>query len=93
MAQKVEDLTCMEDALCRKQQVDSSVFFPEKHDPETRIKMVEARRICGECSVMEQCREYAINYERLGFWGGLTERQRAAVRRDRELKLGKRYLD
>lgn len=61
-------------------QVDPEVFFPPKGGSGK-----QARRICNVCPVMEACREYAINRPQIGgIWGGLTENQRAVVRKERE---------
>lgn len=31
------------------------------------------RRICLKCPLVKECREWAINNEDYGFWGGLTQ--------------------
>jgi len=57
-------------------------FFPEKGGS-TR----EAKRICSGCEVRAECLEYALaNDERFGIWGGLSERERRRVRRQRALE-------
>ncbi|MDR0435745.1 MAG: WhiB family transcriptional regulator [Propionibacteriaceae bacterium] len=64
-------------ALCA--QTDPEAFFPEKGGS-TR----EAKRVCAQCEVREECLEYAlVNDERFGIWGGLSERERRDVRRRR----------
>lgn len=56
---------------------DPEAFFPEKGGS-TR----EAKRICGECEVRQECLEYALeNDERFGIWGGLSERERRRYKR------------
>ncbi|MDR2620836.1 MAG: WhiB family transcriptional regulator [Propionibacteriaceae bacterium] len=68
-------LAWQESALCA--QTDPEAFFPEKGGS-TR----EAKRVCAQCDVREQCLEYALlNDERFGIWGGLSERERRGVRR------------
>ena len=65
-----------EQALCA--QTDPEAFFPEKGGS-TR----EAKRICQACAVRDECLEYALlNDERLGIWGGLSERERRRLKRD-----------
>ena len=62
-------------ALCA--QTDPEAFFPEKGGS-TR----EAKRICASCEVRTECLEYALqNDERLGIWGGLSERERRRLKR------------
>ncbi len=64
-----------ERALCA--QTDPEAFFPEKGGS-TR----EAKRICTRCEVRDECLEYALGAdERFGVWGGLSERERRAIKR------------
>lgn len=70
-------LAWQSDALCA--QTDPEAFFPEKGGS-TR----DAKRICTSCEVRAQCLQYALeNDERFGIWGGLSERERRRLRRDR----------
>ncbi|RBQ21545.1 WhiB family transcriptional regulator [Spongiactinospora rosea] len=44
----------------------------------------DARVICARCPVWRQCREYALEAgEEDGMWGGLTPRERRAIRQSR----------
>lgn len=64
-----------QDALCA--QTDPDAFFPEKGGS-TR----DAKTICRECDVTEDCLLYALrNDERFGIWGGLSERERRKLKR------------
>ncbi len=64
-----------ERALCA--QTDPEAFFPEKGGS-TR----EAKKVCQNCEVRQECLEYALaNDERFGIWGGLSERERRKLRR------------
>lgn len=40
------------------------------------------KRACRMCPILSECREYAIEHETQGFWGGLTmsDRQRLRAR-------------
>ncbi len=59
--------------------VDTSLFFPER-GASTR----EAKEVCRGCVVVKQCLEFALqNGEKYGIWGGLTERERKRIRRQR----------
>ncbi|HEU0257569.1 MAG TPA: WhiB family transcriptional regulator [Microbacteriaceae bacterium] len=75
-AGETEDpLAWQADALCA--QTDPEIFFPEKGGS-TR----EAKKICEQCPVRQQCLQYALqNDERFGIWGGLSERERRRLRR------------
>lgn len=61
--------------------VDPDLFFPERGGS-TR----EAKAVCRGCVVREACLEYALaNGEKFGIWGGLSERERRRIRRQRVL--------
>ena len=62
--------------------VDPDLFFPER-GASTR----EAKAVCKGCEVRDDCLEYALaNGEKFGIWGGLSERERRRVRRQRALE-------
>lgn len=66
-----------EDANCLA--VDPDLFFPERGESAR-----EAKAVCRSCEVRVDCLEYALaNGEKFGIWGGLTERERRRVRRQR----------
>lgn len=57
-------------------------FFPERGE-NTR----PAKVLCATCPVRDVCREVALaNGERYGIWGGLSERERRRIRRQRGLE-------
>ena len=59
--------------------VDPDLFFPER-GASTR----EAKEVCRGCVVREDCLEYALtNSEKFGIWGGMSERERRRIRRQR----------
>ena len=59
--------------------VDPDLFFPER-GASTR----EAKAVCRGCEVRLECLEYALEHgEKFGIWGGLSERERRRVRRQR----------
>jgi WhiB family redox-sensing transcriptional regulator len=61
--------------------VDPDLFFPER-GASTR----EAKAVCHGCEVRLDCLEYALRHgEKFGIWGGLSERERRRVRRERAL--------
>ena len=64
-------------AACRG--VDPEIFHPSEEDDPT-----PAKAICAECPVREACLEHALAVrEKHGVWGGLTERERRRVIRQR----------
>ena len=61
-------------AACRG--TDLAVFFPERGE-----SAGPARQVCAACPVRQPCLDYAItNRITHGIWGGLTERERRALR-------------
>lgn len=73
------------DAACRSHHPIE--FFGEdkdehtsKHAADMSFEEVErAKAVCGDCPVMEECREYAlINFIDYGVWGQMTHRERLA---------------
>lgn len=59
--------------------LDPDIFYPPEEDDG-----LEAKEICAHCSVREICLEHAITHrEKIGVWGGLTERERRRLIRRR----------
>ena len=60
---------------------DPAIFYPP---PEDEILAEEAKMICTTCPVRQPCLEHALSTrEKHGVWGGLTERERRRVLRQR----------
>jgi len=69
-------LEWMSDAACST--VDCEIFFPEK---EGWASAEMAKAICETCAVRDICLRYALDNEiPEGIFGGLTARNRAALR-------------
>ncbi len=59
----------------------SSIFFPDQGQP-----VDAAIAICNECPVELQCFEYSLrSKERMGIWGGVAERGRRRIKRQRKI--------
>jgi WhiB family redox-sensing transcriptional regulator len=63
------------DGLC--QQVDPDLFFPGLHQSPK-----PAKRVCAACPVRGRCLEEALKADEQGIWGGTTEDERRALRRN-----------
>ncbi|MDA8288854.1 MAG: WhiB family transcriptional regulator [Actinomycetota bacterium] len=64
-------------AACRG--IDPDVFYPASDE-----EAEEAKAVCDVCPVRQLCLEHALNNrEREGVWGGLTERERRRIIRQR----------
>ena len=85
-ALQLPDLSWQDLANCRG--ADADLFFPER-GASTRT----AKQICRECSVREDCLEFAIvSSEKFGIWGGLSERERRKIRRQRAVAARQRQV-
>jgi WhiB family transcriptional regulator, redox-sensing transcriptional regulator len=63
-----------EQAACRG--TDLNLFFPGRGE-----SAGAAQQVCARCPVRQPCLDYAIsNAITQGIWGGLTERERRALR-------------
>ena len=59
--------------------LDPAVFFPDSEE-----NAQEAKSICSECVVRLSCLEHALAVrERDGVWGGMTEKERRRIIRQR----------
>ena len=59
--------------------LDPEIFYPASDED-----AVAAKSVCGECTVMTTCLEYALgSRERDGVWGGATEKERRRILRQR----------
>ncbi len=59
---------------------DPEIFYPERGVPSA-----SAKAICNECAVQKDCLEFALTKdERFGIWGGLSERERRKLYRERQ---------
>jgi WhiB family redox-sensing transcriptional regulator len=59
--------------------LETAVFYPDDDDP-----ALEAKAICGVCTVRQACLEWALTTrEKEGVWGGATERERRRLLRQR----------
>jgi WhiB family redox-sensing transcriptional regulator len=59
--------------------LDASIFYPDD-DAEAEI----AKEVCAQCGVRAACLEHALmKREKVGVWGGATERERRRIIRQR----------
>lgn len=60
---------------------------PDVMFPTDGLGVITAKTICHTCPVRRPCAEYALtNGEHHGIWGGLSERERHRIRRQRGLQ-------
>ena len=78
------DLEWQDAANCKGANAD--LFFPER-GASTRT----AKGICRECTVRDECLEFAIvSSEKFGIWGQMSERERRKIRKERQIAIGRR---
>jgi WhiB family redox-sensing transcriptional regulator len=58
---------------------DPEIFFPSHGDPAT-----EARQVCADCGVRDDCLKYATDADEFGIWAGLDQQQRRALRKKQQ---------
>lgn len=75
-----------ESAACKGK--PSDWWFPDwPVRREQRSTINAAVAICHQCSVQEECLNYSLEWEQAGIWGGMVERRRAALRREKGIIL------
>lgn len=72
----------MADAACRG--MDVTNWYPSRGDSHSG-STAEARAICARCPVRAECLNHALSTprEHFGIWGGLSERQRRFIGREK----------
>jgi WhiB family redox-sensing transcriptional regulator len=80
------DMAWQDFANCRGANPD--LFFPER-GASTRT----AKQICRECTVRDECLEFAIvSSEKFGIWGAMSERERRKIRKERQIAARRRRV-
>ena len=73
-----EHLNWVDLALCAE--VDPEIFFPERGG-----SVKAAKSVCRACESRAECLDYALEHdEPWGIWGGMTERERRMLARQRQ---------
>jgi WhiB family redox-sensing transcriptional regulator len=73
----VKDVKWRELGACKG--LDATIFYPDDDDDAE-----DARQICAGCGVRIACLEHALaTREKVGVWGGATERERRRIVRQR----------
>ncbi len=69
-------------ALCRDE--DPELFFPIGTTGPALVQIEQAKAVCQRCPVAEPCLEFAMETnQKYGIWGGLTDKERASLKRRR----------
>ncbi len=70
-------------------QIDPEIWFPTALNQTGAM----AKKLCRTCIWVEQCREYAIQVDVVGIWGGTNEKERSRVRKKARIKVERLELD
>jgi WhiB family redox-sensing transcriptional regulator len=82
LALAAADDTWRDHALCRD--TDPELFFPIGTTGVALVAIDHAKRVCAECRVTRECLDFALDTNQdSGIWGGLSEEERRAIRRQR----------
>ena len=79
--QEVIDYSWQSDAICKDLPTD--VFYPGRGSVVSKV----IKERCAICPVKDACLEHALKYEAHGYWGGTTEKDRVAIRMNRDIIL------
>jgi WhiB family transcriptional regulator, redox-sensing transcriptional regulator len=64
---------------------DSSLFSPDGNSAKYLPMIALSKAVCGECPVQQRCLQWAVDeHEYYGTWGGQTEWERKAARREQD---------
>lgn len=67
-------------SACRGE--DPKLFFPSPRSITACVQLARARAICRRCPVCRECLDYALTTgQEFGIWGGKSEDERRALRR------------
>ena len=59
----------------------TALFFPNEGDEQI---IDTAKRLCATCPIIDQCADHALTHrEPYGVWGGLSEKDRRRILRQR----------
>jgi len=70
---------------CASPDVDPDFFFVDPHEAGHKQKTEIAKKSCKPCPYAIECLAWALKNNEIGVWGGTTERERKALKRNRHL--------
>lgn len=74
------ELSWHEDAKCKGMDTDIFYYGVYERGPAKRARATEAKRICADCPVKQQCLADAVNRDdRYSIQGGTTPEERGAI--------------
>lgn len=80
---RIPDFLEKDEPLCA--QTDPEVFFAQSVNGvdgrSVYMNERQAKAICKQCPLINDCLAYALQYDEQGIWGGTNERERSRIRR------------
>lgn len=70
----------MDNAACKGEPTNHWFAFATGGDKAAIVASERARSVCAGCPVNVECRDYAIQIEADGIWGGTTWHERQRIR-------------
>ena len=75
---------------CSNSEFDADWWFPQEKSGNSKWSRtpaaMKARAICSHCPILEECRNYAVQYEGIyGIWGGWDWHEMRAERKRRNI--------
>lgn len=76
--------------LCSNPEYDPDWWFPQEKAGKVQWSRtpdaMKARAICEQCPILQECREYACQYEGIyGIWGGWDWHEMRAYRKENDI--------
>lgn len=62
--------------------VDPELFYPVGDGLLAQEQIIQAKSVCRRCPVVAECLNWALNRSEFGVWGGMSEDERRAHRRE-----------
>ena len=72
------------EALCQNVATKQYYDLPPNQAPSIYPSL---RKICQDCPILNECFAWSVAHEEYGFWAGMPERERWAVRKKMNIKL------
>lgn len=73
--------------------IDTAEFFTYGEDGKNYNNVPLLKRVCGNCTVQDQCLDYALKNEVHGWWAGTTDYNRRQIRKKLNIIPRPLYLD
>lgn len=66
--------------------IGTEVFYSPEY-AQNQVPFETLARVCNPCPVRSECLNHAVKHEEFGYWGGRSERQIRAIRREKRIRL------